>query len=163
MTNEEKFQFVIRHFEIIDGVLWSKPHISHAGWKCKARRMTTNANHPEGYCSVKINGKSLLAHQVLYMLYYNRPILDKMDIDHINGHKNDNSMHNLREISHRLNCTNTARNRGGKLPGTCYIKEKRKWRSNLQVNRRTVFIGYYSSEQEAHEAYLVAVDGLRYA
>ena len=51
MTNEEKFHFVIRYFEIIDGVLWPKPYISHAGWNCKAKPMTTNANHPDGYCS----------------------------------------------------------------------------------------------------------------
>jgi hypothetical protein len=40
------------------------------------------------------------------------------------------------------------------LQGTSYCKTKKKWKAQLQSNKMKINLGYFDTEQEAHEAYL---------
>lgn len=42
----------------------------------------------------------------------------------------------------------------GKLFGTIYIKRVNKWRAGTKRNGKTIHLGYFNTELEAHQAYL---------
>lgn len=46
----------------------------------------------------------------------------------------------------------------GHLAGTTYDKHNKRWRSQIQLNGKQITIGYYLTQQEAHEAYLKALE-----
>ena len=79
-----------------------------------------------------------------------------MEIDHINGNKIDNRIENLRLVTHRKNQQNRKTHRAGRLTGTCYDKIRHNWKSTIQINKTNIAIGYYKTEQEAHEACKIA-------
>jgi hypothetical protein len=73
------------------------------------------------------------------------------EIDHINGDSTDNRWSNLREATHTQNNRNKdfAKRKKSGLVGANFHKASRLWRATLR--RET--IGYYKTEEEAHEAY----------
>jgi hypothetical protein len=120
--------------------LWrGKPAGSVAGWIS-----------PNGYIEISINKKSFQAHRLAWLYIYGS--WPTQEIDHINGVKNDNRICNLRDVSRRENIRNQQIHREGKLFG-CSLHRK-KWRAQISIDNKTIHIGTYSTEQEAHEAYL---------
>ena len=72
-------------------------------------------------------------------------------IDHINGIRNDNRICNLRSITQHKNLLNNK-----KAKGFTYSKHNNKWKSMINYNNQSIFLGYYNTEQEARNAYLAA-------
>lgn len=115
------------------------------------------SNHRQGYLEVGIDGRSYLCHRLawLHVHVHGRWPVDK--IDHINGIRTDNRIANLRECNHQLNCQNVRAHRDGSgLVGTSFDKKARRWQAGIGINRKRIFLGYFDSQQEAHEAYLRA-------
>lgn len=87
------------------------------------------------------------------------PIILGLDTDHKDGDGLNNQRHNLQIITHRKNTQNKVIHRGGRL-FECSLKNdqkrKKRWRAEIQINGKRVFLGYFTTEQEAHEAYLAA-------
>jgi hypothetical protein len=109
------------------------------------------------YYTIGIDGRSYYAHVVVW-IYVNGSYDPSEEIDHINGDGFDNRIGNLRLVSRRLNQNNRKSHRAGRLPGTSYIQGRKKpWRAQIQTEGKRINLGYYSSETEAHEAYLKAV------
>jgi hypothetical protein len=80
------------------------------------------------------------------------------EIDHINGVGNDNRPDNLREATHQLNLHNSVkgkRNTSGFL-GVGWDRRKEKWRAQITVEWKNVFLGYFATKEEAYRAYLKA-------
>jgi hypothetical protein len=69
-------------------------------------------------------------------------------IDHKNQIKNDNRIGNLRKATHSENQQNQ------NVKGCYFVEEMNKWRAKIQLNGKQEHIGYYDTEEEAHEAYL---------
>jgi hypothetical protein len=113
----------------------------------------------DGYRMVKVRGKTMQAHRVVFAMthgYWPRPL------DHINGIRNDNRPENLREVTYRENGQNRASHRAGRLVGATYNKSERKWISQVRVNGKYKHLGRHQTEKEAHLAYvdyLATVDG----
>lgn len=111
-----------------------------------------------GYRYGAVLGVNLYAHRVAWALHYGDWPSD--EIDHINGDKSDNSAENLREASHSENMRNRgaqANNSAGGLKGVTFDKRKGKWMSQIRLDRKTYFLGYFLSKDEAHRAYAGAV------
>ena len=70
-------------------------------------------------------------------------------IDHINGNRSDNRWCNLRLTTNRKNAINKEMHRKGKLPWA--YKEGRKWKSEVKVDGRSVYLGLFETAVEAHE------------
>lgn len=91
-----------------------------------------------------------------------KPLNGKL-IDHINGDSLDNRKSNLRIVDRRVNRINTERTRNGKLPGANrYTTHKNGkgytyWRATIRVNGVTKHLGHFNSEQEASNAYYIAL------
>lgn len=79
-------------------------------------------------------------------------------VDHINGIKTDNCLENLRVVTSRQNTQNLECHRNGKLVGANYRKDmahlKKPWQSRIQINGKTMCLGYFATELESHEVYM---------
>ena len=80
-----------------------------------------------------------------------------MMIDHIDGNGLNNQRSNLRIVTNRQNLQNMKNHRNGKLSGCYYNKNNNKWQAQIRINGKIKYLGYYNTEQEAHDAYLKAL------
>lgn len=110
-----------------------------------------------GYAYLHIDGKCYLAHRVIWLLKYGR--WPKDSIDHINGIKADNRIGNLRCVSAAINNQNkrkaTRGNTAGLL-GVSWMARAKKWRAQIQVNKKVTYLGLFTSRDAAYNAYLNA-------
>lgn len=95
-----------------------------------------------GYCC----GKQVKFHQMV--LEYDK---SNFVIDHINGNKLDNRKCNLRIIDRKYNNMNLsiAKNNTSGVTGVSFNKKFNKWKSEIQVNRRRIFLGWYDKIDDA--------------
>lgn len=73
--------------------------------------------------------------------------------DHIDGDRLNNTRLNLRAVTQAQNNQNLAPRQGtSRHRGVCWVEGKRRWRAAVCVGGRTVFAGYFHTEDEAAEA-----------
>lgn len=113
----------------------------------------------DGYRSVQFNGAAYKEHRIIWELH-NGAIPAGMQIDHINGIRDDNRIENLRVVNQTVNNLNTNKsknNRSG-VTGVSWYARGSKWRVDYRSRR----IGVFQSFVEACEARIVAEvsDGL---
>jgi len=95
--------------------------------------------------------KMFKIHRIIGMVYKGLDINDSSKcIDHIDRNRGNNHVDNLRLVSHQQNHFNT------NSKGYCYYKRYNNWRTQIKLNGKTIHIGYFDTEQEAKDAYLVA-------
>lgn len=69
-------------------------------------------------------------------------------IKHINGINSDDRIENLQETSHQKNCA--------KQIAKGYTKVGEKFNAQIVVNKKLIYLGTFTDENEAHKAYLEA-------
>jgi hypothetical protein len=77
-------------------------------------------------------------------------------VDHRNRNTLDNQRHNLRSSTYSRNGANRAKQSKPALStfkGIWFDPKREKWRAALRFNGKTIFIGRYSTEEEAASAY----------
>jgi len=79
-------------------------------------------------------------------------------VDHIDGDGLNNTRANLRIGTQSQNCVNRRTTPGIHLRGA--RPKKGKWQAYIKYQGKQVSLGYYGTEQEAHEAYLSAAKSL---
>ena len=77
----------------------------------------------------------------------------KIVVDHIDNNRLNNHLSNLQLISQRENASKDKKNGTSKYTGVCWDKAKNKWLANITINGIPKHLGYFFSEEEAHEAY----------
>jgi hypothetical protein len=109
-------------------------------------------NHTEGYISISVDRKRVLAHRLAWMFVYGRP--PHGEIDHINRVRNDNRISNLREATSASNKQNLSMRSDNKsaIMGVNWHKASQKWRAYVSVNGRQISLGYYDSIHAAKAA-----------
>ena len=75
-------------------------------------------------------------------------------VDHINGDTLDNRRENLKICSRSENGLNNKRHRLGLLSGTTKHKRSGKYQAQIRRNGVTLYLGLFSTEKEAHDAYI---------
>jgi hypothetical protein len=110
-----------------------------------------------GYIVIGVDGTNFKAHRLAWLHFHG--VWPEHDIDHINRVRADNRIANLRDVSRSVNLQNQTRpqKRGtsGYLGVTWYKRDKR-WLAQIRVNGRLKNLGYFSSAEAAHAAYLAA-------
>lgn len=111
-------------------------------WRISARKYV--ANRMLGYL-----------HRVIMERVLGRPLEKGEMVDHISGDSLDNRRENLRLATHAENMRNrkAGKNNMAGLKGAYYVKQIGRYRSQIMVNRKNVYLGYFDTAEEAHEAY----------
>lgn len=154
---------IITHHELqsifyyIDGYLYwkKKPPVNRFNktWNSRYSNKKAGRIGSNGYTYINIklkNGskKMMLAHRLIYLFLYK--IFPK-EIDHIDGNRSNNKIHNLREVTRTENCKNSKRRKDNKsgCTGVCWSKSMNKWSAEISVNKRHLKLGYRSDKFEA--------------
>lgn len=110
-----------------------------------------------GYVFINLGDYGILAAHRLAWVYVHGSIPEGMEIDHIDGNPSNNAIDNLRlatSSQQKLNKRVQSNNRCG-LKGAYYhaAHKGKKWRSQIKVDGKYRFLGYFHTPEEAHEAY----------
>ena len=144
-------------FELRGNELWRKGYTDSIGRKYD-EKLVENKSNCNGYCLVRLRGRKVLYHTIIWILN-NGDINDSsLCIDHVDGNTINNDISNLRLVSNRENQQNTHSHRGGRLCGCYFNNHAGKWMSQIRINKMKINLGYFSTEQEAHEQYQKALD-----
>ena len=113
---------------------------------------------PDGYQRICIDRKTHYA-QILAWFYVTEewPI---RDIDHKNRKPGDNRFCNLRLATESQNMANarlSKKNKSG-YKGVSWDLRCQKWRAQIQVNRKIIYIGLFATKEAAYAAYCVAAE-----
>ena len=114
----------------------------------------TNAR---GYRMIRVENGRYSAHRLAWLYIHGKWPKDL--IDHVNGVVDDNRINNLREATNHENQQNrkTTAGRGPFSLGTRYREDlKKKWLARIRVNGHLKILGYFDTQEEAHQAYVVA-------
>ena len=96
-----------------------------------------------------IEGKKhcICAHRLAWFLHYET--LPINSIDHIDGNRSNNRIENLRDVTSQQNQWNRTT-----AKGYTWHKPANKFMAYIKINRKFKNLGYYTTEQEARNAYL---------
>lgn len=111
----------------------------------------------DGYIVVKVGKKNYFAHRLCWYLAYGT--WPTKQIDHVNGVRDDNRLCNLREATPSQNAHNqrnvSKRNKYSKYLGVSR-SHSGKWRANIVLDRRYIYLGTFETEEKAHSVYVQA-------
>jgi hypothetical protein len=133
-------------------------------WKIKLSNVkvgdVTGYESNGGYLQVGWDGKIYLAHRIIWLIVHGE--WPPEQLDHINGDRTDNRLVNLRCVSNRQNSLNKERHRKGNLQGAYRLNRNLKspWKAIIQIDGERKHLGYFPTEQQAHEAYLAALNNI---
>jgi len=99
--------------------------------------------------------KTIIMHRVIMERVLGRPLLHNEQIDHVNHDTLDNRRSNLRLVSNAQNQMNRRKgpNCSSRYKGVTWDISKGMWMAQIMHNQKHSFLGRYSTEEEAAEAY----------
>jgi len=143
MTREQRCELAIERGFTYD---------SKTGFIYNRYGKTSKPNKLSGYnemcITVNKNRFKIQGHQFAW--YYEHGYCAN-ELDHINGVKTDNRICNLRSVTHQQNNWNRVNAKGYTI-----IKNSNKYRAEIRLNTKKIYLGSYNTEQEARNAYLAA-------
>jgi hypothetical protein len=80
-------------------------------------------------------------------------------IDHNNRNSLDDRIENLRLVSKSQDCMNRCANKKrkyGRLKGAFFDARQNRWFSSIKMDGKSYYLGSFSNEEEAHQAYVEA-------
>lgn len=110
----------------------------------------------DGYWVIRVYGTLYYAHRLAYMKVNGTP--PTLEIDHLNGVRDDNRWSNLREVTSTVNKQNVraARSSNAHSGLLGVMKNGRNWAAQIIINGSRKCLGTYSTPEEAHQAYITA-------
>lgn len=109
-----------------------------------------------GYRNIKIRGRLHVAHRIAWAIAHGEHVPAGMQIDHVNGVKDDNRLSNLRLATHRENHQNRARNKNNKSGFLGVSPINGKWRAQIMADGKKLALGCFDAPEAARDAYLAA-------
>ncbi len=162
-TQEVTHEYLLEHFSY-------SPETGHLKWikrpkgGNKARlgdEPVGCINNVTGYLSVGIKRKRYYVHRVIW--FYVHGEWPKNMIDHINGIRADNRLENLRDVPRHINTQNVKKAQKDNLKtgllgvvDDSKVNKKNPYSAKIKVNSKSIHLGYFSTPQQAHDAYVVA-------
>lgn len=151
-------------------------------WQCRPRHhfgterawKIANARHtgkPAGsefrnrdgkkYFQVYVNKVPYKAHRIVYLLAFEVDPGDK-EIDHIDGNGLNNNPANLRLATKSENQHNRGANKNNTsgFKGVSQDKQTKRWTAKIRLHGKRRHLGYHSTPEEAHAAYVRAAEEL---
>jgi len=133
------------HYDPETGVFYAKR--TYKKW-IAGRPVGTTRN--TGYKQLCLFGKVYLAHRVAW--FYVHGAWPTHGLDHINRDRGDNRIANLREATQAQN----HQNRSGVRGFSRSAAKSERWVAQICVNKKTVNLGSFATQEEARAAYAAA-------
>jgi hypothetical protein len=127
-------------------------------WNSKYAGTRAGTIGPDRRVSIHLSHRLLKAHRLAWLFETGR--WPDQQIDHINGNPGDNRIENLREATNTQNQYNRGANKNNTSghKGVCWDKPRGKWRAQIVLDRKSVFLGHYETAEAAGEAYRRAAE-----
>lgn len=111
-----------------------------------------HSNRPDGRAEVNVNGRMLRAHRVIYAIIHGE--MPEGEVDHIDQNPMNNRIENLRDVSTAENQHNSKKRKDNSsgFTGVHWYARCQKWRAEIRVNSRLIFLGYFENFEDAVEA-----------
>jgi len=108
-----------------------------------------------GYREITVDGKRYRAHRLIWL--WHKGVMPENEIDHINQNRMDNSIDNLRDVTHMENHHNMPiqKNSSTGVGGVHWFKRTKKWQAYINVNGVRKNLGYFFNKIDAIEARLL--------
>ncbi len=106
----------------------------------------------KGYQCIRIDENVYKAHRIAWAMHYGEE--PTQAIDHRNGNKGDNSISNLREVTHVENSRKQSlksSNSSG-INGVSWRKDSKNWKAYIFVAGRLLSLGSFNTKEEAARA-----------
>ena len=119
---------------------------------------TCRAGSPtgHGYRKLTVDYERIYEHQAAWLYVYGTW---SDELDHKDRNRSNNAIDNLREATRTQNNFNAKRETGASgLKGAYLDKRTMNWYSHIQIGGVVKHLGSFGSAEEAHKAYMVAVD-----
>lgn len=149
MITQQQLKAMLNYDEKTGVFSWAKPH-----GKMRQGRQAGYLSW-NGYIEIKINKRVYLAHRLAWLFVHGN--FPSEHTDHIDGNRANNAISNLREASIAQNLQNQRvayeRNSSGMLG---VHKARGKWKAQISVGGKTIYLGMFNTPEEAHSKYVVA-------
>ena len=104
-----------------------------------------------GYIRIQIGRKLCRVHRLI-MEAFEGP--SEQEVDHIDRNKTNNNFQNLRYCTRSEN--NLNKDVCDNAKGYSWHKSKKKWQAQIYINYKTIHLGCFDNEHDAHQAFLQA-------
>ena len=148
--------------ETLKSILSYDPETGMFKWLIRPRQKACPSDFAgfitdQKYRMIGIRGKRYCAHRLAWL--YMTGKWPEGEIDHINGIYADNRWCNLRQANKQTNQANSKKrstnNTGFKGAGSP-LAGRTRFPARITVNYKTIWLGSFSTAEEAHEAYVKA-------
>ena len=111
-----------------------------------------------GYFVVELNkngkAKTITIHKLVSYAFLNhKPCGYKLVVNHIDINRQNNNLYNLEITTSRENTNRKHIKSSSKYVGVSWNKKNRKWMSNIVINGKKKYLGLFTDEKEAAQAY----------
>ena len=126
-------------------------------------RVLKTGDNGSGYLQVALDKKSRTVHQLVAIAFLNHKPDGTMKtcVDHIDNNKLNNRADNLQLISARENTSKDKKGGSSEYVGVCWDKSSSKWHSRIRINSKRKYLGSFTNELDAAEAYQNALTKLK--
>jgi hypothetical protein len=105
---------------------------------------------PQGYRYLSFHGRATPAHRLAWLWVYGT--WPPADVDHLNRDRLDNRIANLRSATRSENCHNVAARSASGLKGISAASKSASWHARIMVSRKQIYLGSYTTPEEAAAA-----------
>lgn len=106
--------------------------------------------------NIKRKQKRISMHRLILEKKLKRQLKSWEEVDHINRDGLDNRRSNLRSCDRSKNRSNSAKQNKkttSKYKGVCWDKKSKKWRSQIGINKKRIYLGFFENEIDAARTY----------
>jgi hypothetical protein len=149
-----------RGYEVSDdGTIWALAYKNTYEKNIKKRLLKPQVNikNQYVYVSINVNGTStaMLVHRLVAMAFL-KDFDQCLDVDHIDGNRQNNNLKNLRPCTRSKNLCSFRKKTTGTSSvyrGVIFDKKTKMWRAKAQSNKKFYCGGRYKTEKEAALAF----------
>lgn len=132
-------------------------------YNLKRGTIVTPTLEKDGYLSVRLTKQGRAyptrVHKVVFYSFFGQKNLTRDDalvLDHLDGDKTNNRLSNLRKTTTRENTSRAKEHSYGR--GFHFYKRLGKFGAEIQINKVRYFLGVYTTQDEAAQAYETALE-----